>query len=163
MKLFRLSLSRLHPWRAAPYAVALLGLLATTGLVFDVASNDEVHLTQRFESAAGARAESIIRPFENQMAMVAVLQRAFHAVDELDEQKFEQILGPLSWNPGLRGFAWAPRIELTHRAAFEAEGKKRWGEHFSISTMDTSGIMQSAPEREVYYPCNSRVRSRHGV
>lgn len=152
MKFFRLILSRLLSWRAAPYAVALLGLLATAGLVYEVASNDKTHLAQRFESAAGARAESIIRPFENQMAMVAVLQRAFHSVGELDEQTFEQILGPLSWTPGLRGFAWAPRVEAADREAFEAQGRKRWGDTFAISTLGTGGIMQPAPERDAYYP-----------
>jgi len=152
MKLFRQTLSRLHPWRAAPYAVALLGLLATAGLLFETESNETAHLTQRFESTADTRAESIIRPFENQMALVAVLQRAFHSVGELDEQKFEQILGPLGWSPGLRGFAWAPRIEAADRAAFEAQGRMRWNEAFAISTLGPDGIMQPQPEREVYYP-----------
>jgi len=152
MNLFRGFLSRFASWRAAPYAVMLLGLLATAALVFEVANSDRVYLEQRFDSAASARAESIIRPFENQLAMVAVLQRAFHAVGELDEQKFEQILGPISWSPGLRGFAWAPRIEAAARAAFEAQGRKRRGDTFAISTIEAGGSMLRSSERDIYYP-----------
>lgn len=152
MNYFRLILSRLFSWRTTPYAVALAGLLATAVLVLEVASSDKAHLEQRFENVAKARTETIVRPFENQLATFSVLQRAFHTMGEINEQKFEQILGPLIWTPGLRGFAWAPRVEAAGRAAFEAQGKQHWGESFAVSTIGAGGTLQPAPERDFHFP-----------
>lgn len=87
MNYFRLILSRLFSWRTTPYAVALAGLLATAVLVLEVASSDKAHLEQRFENVAKARTETIVRPFENQLATFSVLQRAFHTMGEINEQK----------------------------------------------------------------------------
>lgn len=139
--------------KATPYAVGLLGpLLLTAWLANGISISDQDRLEQRFQREAHEKAEAVIRPFEEQLAIFQVLQRVFHTVGQLDEETFSRILDPMSRSAGLRGFGWAPMVSGDGRSEFERQGKQRWGASFSIVETGAGGAMTPARERDRYFP-----------
>lgn len=157
MALFQRFFARLHFRQTIPYAVGLLGLLLTGWLTNEVAVSDRDRLEQRFQREAQERAESIIRPLEEQLATFEVLQRVFHTVENIDETTFNRILDPMSRSAGLRGFAWAPQVYAAHRDEFETKAKARRGEPFGIVEYREDGAQHPAEFRERYFPVEFRI------
>jgi len=157
MAIFRQSPLRLFFRRATPYAIGLLGLLLTGWLVHEVMISDQERLEQRFQREAHERAESIIRPFEEQRAIFDILQRMLHTVAEIDEQTFEKILDPLSLSVGLGGFGWAPLIEADGRDAFERQERRRRGESYAIAEFGADRQMVPRARQERYFPVQFQV------
>ncbi len=152
MAIFRLSPAWQFLRKVTAYAVGLLGLLLTAWLANGISISDQDRLEQRFQREAHEKAEAVIRPFEEQLAVFQVLQRVFHTVGQLDEETFTRILDPMSRSAGLRGFGWAPMVNNAGRSEFERHGMQRWGAGFSIAEIGTGGEMTPARERDRYFP-----------
>ena len=146
MKFFRLILSRLLSWRAAPYAVALLGLLATAGLVFEVASNDKAHLAQRFQLLAHTGLGSA-HAGEVAGGLHAFLQDFLHGVEGT-------LLGGTAGTVGDRAELGLAGIEfLAHRAQFLCAFGCLGGEEFKADGWRGHGVSPFTKNGLFIRPC----------
>lgn len=131
---------------------ALLGLVSTALVTREMVGNSRERLEQRFNLAARERADLIIHTFEEPLEQLVVLQSLFHSVGQVDWLVFRKFVEPMTRQPGVRGFGWAPAIDAAGRSDFERAGRQLWGKDFAISERDVDGKSLPVSSRQRYYP-----------
>ena len=152
MTFFRQSLqSNARRW-AILLVVGVLGVLITGWVARSLRDAEQERLEYRFRLAAQARADAVIDQMRQPLDDLATLQRLFASVDRVDWPAFRTFTAPMISQPGVRSYNWFPRVGAGDRPAFEREGKKLWGERFSIEQNGGAGERISAALRDDYFP-----------
>ena len=157
--------------------VAIVGLATTAWVARTIADNADERLQQRFELAAREQADAIVSAFVRPLDDFLVLHRFFGTVSRLDETDenveaadrsgadwplFRDFAEPMLTRTGMRSLGWAPAVEASQRAAFEAEGKSLWNEQFAIRDIaaNAKGALVTADARALYFPVFYGVATR---
>ena len=133
-------------------AVGVFGVLITGWVTRSLSGVEQERLELRFQSAAQARANEVVDQLRQPLEDLATLQRLFGSVERIDWPAFRVFTAPMLSQPGVRSYSWLPRVAAADRAAFERNGKKLWGEQFSITELDAAGRPLTAAAREQYFP-----------
>ena len=132
--------------------VGIFGVLITGWVTRSLSGVEQERLELRFQSAAQARANEVVDQLRQPLDDLATLQRLFASVERVDWPSFRTFTAPMLSQPGVRSYNWSPRVAAADRAAFERNGKKLWGEQFSITDRDGAGRPLTAAAREQYFP-----------
>ena len=132
--------------------VGVFGVFLTGWVTRSLSGVEQEQLELRFQSAAQARANEVVDQLRQPLEDLATLQRLFGSVERIDWPAFRTFTAPMLSQPGVRSYNWLPRVAAVERAAFERNGKKQWGEQFSITELDGAGRSLTAAAREQYFP-----------
>jgi diguanylate cyclase (GGDEF)-like protein/PAS domain S-box-containing protein len=147
----QLGLRRFYRW-AILFAVGLLGLLITGWVSRSLSDSEQERMAQRFELAARARADAVVTQMRQPEEHLAILQRLFGSVDQVDWPAFAKFTRPMLKQPGVRSYNWFPRVAAGATPAFENDARQRWGPGFAIAERDRDGQLVAAAARDYYFP-----------
>ncbi|WP_268796783.1 sensor domain-containing diguanylate cyclase [Pseudomonas huanghezhanensis] len=139
---------------ASSWVVAILAFAAGIVLTALLAmANVEFYnrqMQQRFELLANERFSRIQERLDGQVQRLDSLRRFFVFSDEVSEDDFIGFANSiLIWT---EAYSWLPRVVDADRAQFEAKARREGATGFSVRTLDPSGVLETSPRRDVYYP-----------
>ena len=132
--------------------VGLLGLISTAWVAHEIASVNKQHLEQEFVHVARERADEIVAAYARPLKQFFVLQRLFHAADEVNWPLFREFVTPIVKQDGAVDYGWAPLVVSSERESFERAGRALWGESFALRETGGDGDPFPVLKRERYFP-----------
>lgn len=140
-----------------PYRLAVLvgaaGLLATARATLQISLDSRANERAELEHAAIQRAGDLRRELDNVVHPLEALCAFIQAVPQLDQARFNAFASTiLDRNPSVHVLAWAPRVDLENRDAFEQGDPSLGRPPFGILELDGTGARVSATTRPSYYP-----------
>lgn len=148
-RLFGLLGQAMSAWAVALVALVAGGLL-TAALAIAGQAFYKQQLRQRFELLAGERYSRIAERFDDQEQRLDGLRRFFSYSSEITPNEFDGYAKPLLHRT--QAYSWAPRVEASHREAFERRASAWLGQEYRIRDATAEGGWQAAPARHHYYP-----------
>ncbi len=132
--------------------VGAIGLLITLWVSWSLERIEQERLEQRFQVAASARAAEVISVMREPLEQLAILQRLFASVDDVDWPTFKRFTDPMLKYPGVRSYSWYPRVVAATRTNFERDARKLWGPGFAIADRNAQGANVRAAGRAFHFP-----------
>ncbi len=141
--------------------VALLGSAMTYWVYVSLLAVEHDRQEQRFKLEASQRSAALIKQLNQPLENLATLRRLFGSVEQVDWPTFRKFAEPMSGLSGVHAYLWFPRVSAGERAAFEADGRKLWGEQFAIR--GAGGEVRDSSEPAFYFPLLYVVPSELGA
>ena len=132
--------------------VGLMGLFATAWVTREIAVISNERLGIAFIHDARQRADHVVAAYDRSLKQLAVLQRLFYAVGDVDWPLFRRFVDPVVGRDGVADYGWAPLVLASEREAFEQGARAVWGDAFAVREAGGDGESSPAVQRERYFP-----------
>ena len=132
--------------------VGLMGLFATAWVTREIAVISNERLEIAFIHDARQRADHVVAAYDRSLKQLAVLQRLFYAVGDVDWPLFRRFVDPVVGRDGVADYGWAPLVLASEREAFEQGARAVWGDAFAVREAGGDGESSPAVQRERYFP-----------
>jgi diguanylate cyclase (GGDEF)-like protein len=138
------------------FVAALTALVGTVVslLAFAAVSNWERHVsTLKLNTIAGDYQQIINSDLERATDVLYTLRAYYDTSEHVDRSEFQDFAMEMRTRmPGLRGAAWAKRVNAAERDAFVESVRKQGFPDFEIWERDPAGNRRPAGDREFYFP-----------
>jgi signal transduction histidine kinase/sensor domain CHASE-containing protein len=112
-----------------------------------------LEVEEAFRTDAAEHFGMLRREMEDAVNGASSLADFFQTVGSVQRGQFQELaLSHLGRAPGLLALVWAPRVQHSHRARFEAAGRQEWGADFRLFEQDAQGSLRPAGRRAEYFP-----------
>ncbi len=143
-------------WRrtaSAVACVALFGLLTTSALFRYLRAEEQSYFQAQFKHSAETRNRLLQDRLEANLLMAASVSRYMEATRNPTQEDFSSFAAPLVARcPEVLAVEWIPAVPLAQRDPFNAQWRRSLANGFQIFELDSSGQVQPASQRSVYYP-----------
>jgi signal transduction histidine kinase/sensor domain CHASE-containing protein len=143
----------LHYRRTVVSIVFLVGAVLSVSVFLVDWRKARLDVEEAFQTDAAEHFGMLRREMEDAVNGASSLADFFQTVGSVGRGQFQEFALPhLARAPGLLALVWAPRVEHSLRARFEAAGRQEWGSDFRLFEQDAQGNLLPAGRRAEYFP-----------
>ncbi|MFM8321742.1 MAG: CHASE domain-containing protein, partial [Chloroflexota bacterium] len=151
-----------HLWRRRPakefYLWSLTGLMVGAALFTFIVleNNTRQQVDSRLQLDAQFVNAAIKEAIDQEMSALLAMRAHYASTATMSQPDFTAFTTPfLEYSSAASGYAWAPRVTLAERPAFEQAFQEQGYPAFQISESDAHGQAIPAAERAEYFPATS--------
>ncbi|MBI4863206.1 MAG: CHASE domain-containing protein [Candidatus Riflebacteria bacterium] len=132
--------------------VAVLGLLLTAGVYFEMRRSSRATLEERFRAVTAERAGLIRARLSESLLELDGIRRLYDCSENVSREEFRRFVTPILNGRIFHSIAWAPWVAHEERGSFELAARTDDLSGFVIREPDGKGATVEARQRPTYFP-----------